>query len=184
MIRAGGFGRSPGSIAADERCGLAERDDDAVARFIERFALDLATSGVPRMPARVFAGLLTTDAGNLTAGEIAELLQVSPASVSSAVRYLEQLSLIVRAREPGSRRDHYQVDQDVWHELYASRDQLLMQWIGTVRDGRAAVGPDTPAGMRLAETVAFFEFVHEELGDMNRRWQARRDELRRRWGVA
>jgi predicted transcriptional regulator len=162
---------------------MAERDAAAVQRFIERFALDLTASGVPRMPARVFAGLLTTDAGNLTAGELADLLQVSPASVSTAVRYLEQLGLVVREREPGSRRDHYQVDQDVWHDLYANRSQLLVQWIDTVRGGRDAVGPDTPAGLRLAETIAFFEFVHDELVDLNKRWAVRRDELRRAWGV-
>jgi predicted transcriptional regulator len=162
---------------------MTARDDAAVQRFIERFALDLAASGMPRMPARVFAGLLSTDSGSLTAGELAERLQVSPASVSGAVRYLEQLGLIVREREPGSRRDHYRVDQDVWHDLYARRDQLLLQWTDTVRDGRKAVGPDTPAGMRLAETLAFFEFVHEELVDMNKRWEARRVELRRAWGV-
>ena len=162
---------------------MAVRDDVAVQRFIERFALDLSASGVPRMPARVFAGLLATDSGNLTAGELVDLLQVSPASVSGAVRYLAQLGLIVREREPGSRRDHFRVDHDLWHELYAARDRLLVQWIETVRDGREAVGPDTPAGLRLGETVAFFEFLHAELVDMNARWVRRRDELRREWGV-
>ena len=92
---------------------MTGRDGAAVQRFIERFALDLAASGMPRMPARVFAGLLSTDSGSLTAGELAGLLQVSPASISGAVRYLEQLNLIVRQREPGSRRDHYAVDEDV-----------------------------------------------------------------------
>lgn len=162
---------------------MMQRDDAAVRRFIERFALDLTASGMPRMPARVFAGLLSTDSGSLTAGELAELLQVSPASVSGAVRYLEQLALVVREREPGSRRDHYRVDQDVWHELYAQRDRLLQQWTDTVRDGRQAVGPDTPAGLRLAETLAFFEFVHDELVDMNKRWEVHRSELRREWGI-
>jgi DNA-binding transcriptional regulator GbsR (MarR family) len=162
---------------------MTERDDAAVLRFIERFALDLAASGMPRMPARVFAGLLSTDSGSLTAGELADLLLVSPASVSGAVRYLEQLALVVRERQPGLRRDHYRVDQDVWHELYAHRDQLLLQWTDTVRDGRKAVGPDTPAGLRLAETLAFFEFVHNELVDMNKRWEVRRSELRREWGI-
>ena len=162
---------------------MTARDAAAVQRFIERFALDLTSSGVPRMPARVFAGLLTTDSGNLTAGELADLLQVSPASVSGAVRYLEQVALVVREREPGSRRDHFQVDQDVWHELYASRDRLLVQWIETVREGRDAVGPDSPAGMRLTETLAFFEFIHEELVDLTKRWAVRRDELRRAWGI-
>jgi predicted transcriptional regulator len=162
---------------------MAAHDTTAVARFIERFALDLAASGMPRMPARVFAGLLATDSGSLTAGELADLLQVSPASVSNAVRYLEHSALIKREREPGSRRDHYRVDQDVWYELYAHRDQLLLEWADTVRDGMAAVGPDTSAGLRLAETLAFFEFVHHELVALNQRWKERRAELRHQWGV-
>jgi predicted transcriptional regulator len=162
---------------------MAQRDHEGVARFIERFALDLTSSGMPRMPSRVFAGLLVVDSGSLTAGEIAEQLQVSPASVSGAVRYLEQLGLIVRAREPGARRDHFLIDQDVWYQLYTSRDEMLVSWAGTVRDGLALVGADTPAGLRLAETLAFFEFVHEELMALTKRWRERRTELRREWGV-
>ena len=40
------------------------------------------------MPARVFSALLATDSGRLTAAELAERLQISPAAVSGAVRYL------------------------------------------------------------------------------------------------
>ena len=57
------------------------------------------------MPARVFAALLATDSGRLTAAELAELLQISPAAVSGAVRYLTQVGMVHREREPGSRRD-------------------------------------------------------------------------------
>lgn len=162
---------------------MAQRDHEGVARFIERFALDLTSSGMPRMPSRVFAGLLVVDSGSLTAGEIAEQLQVSPASVSGAVRYLEQLGLVVRAREPGARRDHFLIDQDVWYHLYTSRDEMLVAWADTVRDGLALMGADTPAGLRLAETLAFFEFVHEELMALTKRWRERRTQLRREWGV-
>ena len=42
-------------------------DQDAVARFVERFAGGLADAGMPRMPARVFVALLATDSGRLTA---------------------------------------------------------------------------------------------------------------------
>src|SRR4051794_8944516 len=73
-----------------------------VARFIERFSGVLVDGGVPRMPARVFALLLASDDGRLTAAELADELQVSPAAVSGAVRYLLQTGLIERARGPGS----------------------------------------------------------------------------------
>ena len=82
------------------------RDEEAVRRFIERFALTLTESGMARMPARVFAAILTADDGRCTAADLAGLLGVSPAAVSGAVRFLIQLRLVRREREPGERRDH------------------------------------------------------------------------------
>jgi len=154
------------------------RDQRAVLRFIERFATGLVEAGMARMPARVFAALLATDSGRLTAAELAESLQVSPAAVSGAVRYLVQLDLAGREREPGSRRDHYRVHDDVWHEAITRRDQMLTRWEGSLREGLEALGPDTPAGARLAETLDFFEFVQKEMPAMMARWRVRRAQLR------
>ena len=59
----------------------------------------LAQAGIPLMPARVFVALLTADAPRLTADDIAGILQVSPAAVSGAVRYLLPIGLV----SPGDR---------------------------------------------------------------------------------
>jgi DNA-binding transcriptional regulator GbsR (MarR family) len=127
------------------------------------------------MPSRVFAAILASDAGRLTAAELADQLQASPAAISGAVRYLIQVSLIVREREPGSRRDVYAVGDDGWYEAIVRRERLLELWARAVRDGVAALGPDTPAGTRLAETLAFFEFLQAEMPALLERWRARRD---------
>lgn len=151
------------------------RDPEAVQRFIERFASTLELGGVPRMPARVFAALLATDSGSLTAAELAELLHVSPAAISGAVRYLIQVSLVGRERERGSRRDRYRLQDDVWYEATIRREPLLLQWEGSMREGIAALGAGTPAGARLVESVRFFEFLREEMPAMLARWRARRE---------
>ncbi len=156
-----------------------ERDDAAVLRFIERFALDLNGAGVPRMPARVFAGFLATDSGSLTASELSDLLQVSPASVSGAVRYLIQVGMIHREREPGSRRDHYVLRDNVWLEVIDRRNQVLTQWRGTMEEGIEVLGAQTPAGVFLAETVVFFDFLREELQGMLEKWNERKADLLR-----
>jgi DNA-binding transcriptional regulator GbsR (MarR family) len=155
-----------------------KRDQKAVLQFIERFAAVLDEAGMARMPARVFAALLATDSGRLTAAELAELLQVSPAAISGAVRYLVQLNLAVREREPGSRRDHYRVLEDTWYQAALRRDQMISRWMGTAREGIEALGVDTPAGARIAETLAYFEFVHEEMPAILKRWQERKAQLR------
>ncbi|AHH94507.1 MarR family transcriptional regulator [Kutzneria viridogrisea] len=156
----------------------ADRDDEAVSRFIERFALVLSEAGFARMPARVFVALLATDSGQLTATEVAELLAVSPAAVSGAVRYLTQVGLIVREREPGSRRDHYRVRDDSWYESAMRREQMLVNWVDTLAMGADALGRDTPAGARLEESLAFMEFMTTEVPGLLDRWRTHRDQLR------
>jgi DNA-binding transcriptional regulator GbsR (MarR family) len=150
------------------------RDDEAIRRFIERFALNLAEAGMPRMPARVFAAVLVAADGRQTAAELAELLQVSSAAISGAVRYLVQLRLVTREREPGERVDHYRISSDTWYEAVTRRDQMIARWEQDLQEGIKAVGPDTPAGARLEETRAFFEFLREELAHVMAKWQERR----------
>jgi predicted transcriptional regulator len=151
----------------------AERDRAAVTRFVEDLASALTEMGVPRMPARVFAALLTTDSGRLTAAELAAKLQISPAAVSGAVRYLVQIGMARRESEPGSRRHYYRAPNNVWDEVIGIRDHLMARWTGVLRDGVAILGADTPAGERVAESVRFFEFVSSELPLVIRKWRER-----------
>jgi DNA-binding transcriptional regulator GbsR (MarR family) len=147
---------------------------DGERRFVERFALDLTESGMPRMPSRVFACVLAEDRGRLTAGEIAERLEVSPAAVSGAVRYLVQARMLQRGREPGARSDHYGLsEEDPWYTAIADRTALLARWERTASEGADLLG-DRPAGRRLRETAEFFAFVQEELPGLLERWKARR----------
>jgi DNA-binding transcriptional regulator GbsR (MarR family) len=160
-----------GEMVMDGGSG-GERDEDAVARFVERFALTFSEAGVPRMPARVFSALLVSDEGRRTAAELAETLRVSPAGVSNAVRYLTQVGLVAREREPGERRDHYRIHGgDTWYEVTIRRDAMLVRWQEDLRGGIEAVGADTPAGKRLEETRRFYEFVHGEMPRLLERWR-------------
>jgi DNA-binding transcriptional regulator GbsR (MarR family) len=155
-----------------------KRDEEAVMRFVERFALRFSEAGVPRMPARVFAALLASDEGRLTAAELAEMLRVSPAAVSNAVRYLQQVKLVAREREPGERRDHYRLHGgDTWYEVTIRRDEMLMRWQDDLMEGIEAVGASTPAGKRLEETRRFYEFIHEEMPRLMEKWRKLRSEL-------
>jgi DNA-binding transcriptional regulator GbsR (MarR family) len=148
------------------------RDHDAaLRRFVERFASVLIEAGIPRMPARVFAALLGTDSGRLTAAELAGLLQASPAAISGGVRYLIAVRMISREGEPGSRRHHYLVPDNVWDEVIKDRDRLMERWTAVLKEGIDLLGADTPAGARMADSVDYFEFVSSELPRVIARWQ-------------
>jgi len=156
--------------------------DTPLPQFVERFAALLTDMGMPRMPSRVFSAVLAADSGRLTAPELAERLNASPAAISGAVRYLVQVGLANREHEPGSRRDHYQVDDDVWYEAFGTRDAQLERCEQRLREGAEELGTHTAAGARIAESAAFFEFMRGELAGMTERWRefkaTRRDPMR------
>ncbi|BCJ49123.1 hypothetical protein Asp14428_05980 [Actinoplanes sp. NBRC 14428] len=95
-----------------------------VGRFVERFASTLADAGFPRLAARVFATLLVSDEGRMTAAELARALRASTGGVSGAVRYLVQVRLIRVEREPGTRRHAYVVDGS-WYEATVTGNPFL-----------------------------------------------------------
>ncbi|RFU85931.1 MarR family transcriptional regulator [Streptomyces triticagri] len=166
-----------GQLEGAERQPPAGRDAEAVGQFVERFAARLVEAGLPRMPSRIFAALLASDSGSLTSAELGEQLRISPAAVSGAVRYLSQQHMVSRERDPGSRRERYRVHSDQWYEALANRDTVMKHWEAALRDGVHSLGATTPAGIRLAETLAFFEFVETEMPGLLSRWRIRREEL-------
>ena len=159
----------------------AERDQAAVGKFVERFASVLVEAGIPRMPARVFAAVFAADSGKLTAEELSKQLQASPAAVSGGVRYLTGVGMVAREGEPGSRRHHYRVPDNVWDEVVRGRDRLMERWAATLREGIDLLGADTPAGARMADSVDYFEFVIAELPGVHARWLEHKASMKRRF---
>ncbi|MHA5054677.1 GbsR/MarR family transcriptional regulator [Streptomyces sp. SD15] len=155
----------------------AARDSEAVSKFVEGFAAQLVQAGMQRMAARVFAALLASDAGTMTSAELGEQLRISPAAVSGAVRYLAQQHMVSREREPGSRRERYRVHSDQWYEALTNREAVLKRWEYALREGVESLGRDTPAGRRIAETLAFFEFIDGEIAKMMDRWRVHREKV-------
>lgn len=149
--------------------------DTELSRFVERLGSALTQAGMARLPARVFARLLGDEDGRMTAAELAEALEVSPASISGAVRYLAHVNLLHRERERGSRRDVYVIAEDAWHDAMINSAQVYDPIRLALAGGIEAVGgPRSAAGGRLAISVEFLEFLVAEMQGVSRRWEQRR----------
>ena len=157
--------------------GNSPRNPARRAQFVESFAAVLSEAGFPPMPARVFAALLASDSCALTAAELSGSLRASPAAISGAVRYLMQINLASRERKPGSRRDLYRVHNDVWYETMARRDRVLFRCEQSLREGIVLLGGASGGGVRLVETLAFFEFMQDELRTLLERWRERKKRI-------
>jgi DNA-binding transcriptional regulator GbsR (MarR family) len=168
-------GERPPAVRRDRESAPSgtSRDPAAVRGFIERFTAQLTQAGFPRTPARIFVALLTSDSSRLTAAELGELLQASPASISGGVRYLIQVGLIAAEGEPGSRRQHYWMSERVWQDIVRLRDRQFTRWAAELQDGVRILGADSPAGARMADTVSYFEFISSEMAGLLARWDSR-----------
>ncbi len=138
------------------------RDPGRVREYEEAFAAVFTHQGLPRTASRVLVSLYTTDAGSITAAELAGRLQVSPASVSKAVSFLEEQGLIRRERD-GRRRDRYVVDDDVWYQSMLANARAEARLVETARRGVHVLGAGTPAAVRLENIARFVEFVSESI---------------------
>jgi DNA-binding transcriptional regulator GbsR (MarR family) len=151
--------------------------DEARRAFAERMGAALASAGLARLPSRIFAALLADPDGRMTAAELGSTLRVSPASVSSAVRYLDGVGMIRREREPGTRRDVFVVDDDAWRDTLLQADRVYAPMVAELERALTTLPADDPARRRIAISRAFMGFVSEEMGLMSQRWQERLAEL-------
>lgn len=140
----------------------AGRDAEAVREYEETLTTVLMQSGTPKMMARVLACLVISDAGSLTASELVQRLQVSPASISKAIAFLDSQGLVRRERDE-RRRERYVVDDDVWYQSMMASVRGTIQVAETARQGVSALGPDTPAAARLENIARFLDFVSESI---------------------
>jgi DNA-binding transcriptional regulator GbsR (MarR family) len=138
------------------------RDADAVAEYEETLTTALMSSGLPRMTARVLTCLFTTDEGSLTASQLAQRLQVSAASVSKAITFLESQSLVRRERDE-RRRDRYIVDDELFYQATLAGARSNDQLVRTARQGVAVLGAHTPAAARLENIARFLDFISESI---------------------
>lgn len=153
--------------------GAQERGEDW-ERFVHDLSDLMVAAGTQRMAARVFAVLIASDEGRLTAAEISEQLRASPAAVSGAVRYLEQISLVRRTRPLGSRRDVIALMDELWYEAFVDRTPILVAWAALMAEGARVLGEGTPAGRRLTTSADFFAFMARRFPDLLEEWRAER----------
>jgi DNA-binding transcriptional regulator GbsR (MarR family) len=147
-----GDARSDGASAVDPR-----------REYVERFAAMMVEGGLPRMASRVLALLYTSDSRTLTAAALVQELRVSPASISKAIGYLEQVGMVRREPDPVRRLQHYVIAEDVWLKAWEVSARTNHNWAETAAEGIEVLGRDTPAGERLMHMAEFFRRLGDDM---------------------
>ncbi|MGG7508143.1 GbsR/MarR family transcriptional regulator [Plantibacter sp. YIM 135249] len=147
-------------------------EPDAVQRLTEdpiaQTVSALAANGFPRMPAAVLMLLMSSEESALTADQLAEELQASPAAVSGAVRYLVTIGLLTRHQLAGSRRYVYELPRHPWYTVSIGKTDLYTHIVGLSEQAAEQLGPNGRA--RLEEMAEFFRFLERRLPAVLDEW--------------
>ena len=138
---------------------------EGVGVYFERFAL-------PRIGGRLLGLLLVIDKP-LSLDDLASILSVSRASVSTNMRLIQAIGLAELVTRPGDRRDYYQFTHDAWE-----RSMLIdMESIQTLRQladrGLEAIATsENTAREHLDNLIRFCDLALEERRATLERWRA------------
>jgi hypothetical protein len=136
----------------------------AIERFVEALGIQLELEvGTPRMVGRTMGWLLVCDPPEQSAAELAESLQASKGSISTATRVLLRIGLIERVRFRGERFDRFRAQPEAWDEVLWSEDQFKAPR-RVLRLGLEALAGEPPGRRaRLQELDALYAWWEERI---------------------
>jgi hypothetical protein len=112
---------------------------ERVAAFcVEEWALTPITG-------RILGLLMICDPPEQSAGQIAEAIHASRASLTSNMRLLTTIGLIRKVRIPGDRTAYYRIEDDAWEKVIHRKIAGLGAFGDIAKDGLSLVGDTNPA---------------------------------------
>ncbi|WP_420640562.1 GbsR/MarR family transcriptional regulator [Candidatus Leptofilum sp.] len=151
---------------------------EEILNYVEEFGLFFEQFGLPRTGGRILGWLLICDPPHQTMDAMAEVLQVSKSSISTASRMLIQSGLVSKVSFPGERKDFYRISAEAWEQAWSNRNahtttmrQLAERGLELLPDG------DSEHRARLQTMRDLYKFLEEELPKLTARWFGKRSEL-------
>jgi DNA-binding transcriptional regulator GbsR (MarR family) len=103
-----------------------EEQRDRLLRWVERVAAFCVEEwGLPPITGRILGWLMICDPAEQSAGQIAEVIQASRASLTSNMRFLTAIGLVKKVRRPGDRVSYYRIEDDAWQKVIQRKLESL-----------------------------------------------------------
>ena len=140
----------------------ARADQEAIQNWVERVASAFAQHfGLPPITGRILGWLLICDPPEQSAGEIAEAICASRASLTTSMRLLTIGELVRRRHRPGERTTYFRIDDDAWEKVIRQRIVAMASLRAITEDAMTLVGPDSERAGRVRAANAFFGWLSE-----------------------
>jgi DNA-binding transcriptional regulator GbsR (MarR family) len=160
-------------------------NEDKAHQFVEELGVSLERDiGAPRMVGRVLAWLHVCERPEQSAAELAESLDASRGSISTATRALLTMGFIERVRLRGERFDRFRVRPEVWDQ-FVWRTEQFSEPRRVVRLGLEALADEPPERRRALESIdALYAWWEERIPKLHEEYLRDRQRARGKRGKA
>ena len=155
--------KRPGARASNRPAAKSAKAELALTRqWVERVAAAFAQHfGLPPITGRILGWLLICDPAEQSAGEIAEAIGASRASLTTSMRLLTVGELVRRSHRPGERTTFYRIDDDAWEKVIRRRIAAMASLREITEDAIDLVGAGSARGARVRAAHDFFGWLSE-----------------------
>ncbi len=137
-------------------------DPRQIQNWVERVAAAFAQHfGLPPITGRILGWLLICDPPEQSAGEIADAIGASRASLTTSMRLLTVGDLVRRRHRPGERTTYFRIDDDAWEKVIRQRIVGMASLREITEDAMALIGPDSERASRVRAAHAFFGWLSD-----------------------
>jgi DNA-binding transcriptional regulator GbsR (MarR family) len=147
----------------------AERLSPALREFIESMGIYFERFGLARIGGRILGLLMVADRP-LSLDDMAGMLQVSRASISTNMRLITASNLAEQVSLPGDRRDYYRFGPDTWEQALTTEVDAI-RWLRRIgeRGLAAARASESTAREHLEELLEMCDLlVHDRTETIER----------------
>lgn len=154
---------------------MSEPTEDELA-FVDEVAVFFENEGLPLITGRVIGWLLISDPPEQTAAQLAEVLQVSRSSISTATRMLTPSGLVEGVRKRGQRQEYFRIAVDGWSRMLERRYAQAAAFRQVTEHGlRILQHAPAQRRERLANVHELYGFLEAELPALFQRWKDSRE---------
>src|SRR5580698_7342655 len=124
--------------------------------WVERVAAAFAQHfGLPPITGRILGWLLICDPPEQSAGEIADAIGASRASLTTSMRLLTAGDLVRRRHRPGERTAYFRIDDDAFEKVIRQRIIGMASLQEITEDAMGLIGADSERATRVRAAHAF-----------------------------
>lgn len=115
--------------------------------------------GLPPITGRILGWLMICDPAEQSAGQIAEAIGASRASLTSNMRQLVAAGFVRRRSRPGDRTTYFWVDDDAWQKVIRARFDSMTAFRDIAIEGMELVGDESAQADRMRSARDAFEWM-------------------------